>query len=59
LSNNRLKVLDVAAFASAVQYEYTQIITNCTWWCYEDMERGCAKRLPSTLFEQGGCYGSW
>ena len=23
------------------------------------MERGCAKRLPSTRFEQGGCYGSW
>ena len=21
--------------------------------------RGCARRLPSTLFEQGGCYGSW
>jgi len=25
----------------------------------EDMDRGCAKRLPSTQFEQGGCYGSW
>jgi len=25
----------------------------------EDMERGCAKRLPSTQFEQGGCYGLW
>jgi len=25
----------------------------------EDMERGCAKRLPSTQFEQAGCYGSW
>ena len=24
----------------------------------EDMERGCAKRLPSTQFEQGGCCGS-
>jgi len=24
----------------------------------EDMERGCIKRLPSTKFEQGGCYGS-
>jgi len=24
----------------------------------EDVERGCAKRLPSTQFEQGGCYGS-
>jgi len=23
------------------------------------MKRGCAKRLPSTQFEQGGCYGSW
>jgi len=25
----------------------------------EDMRRGCAKRLPSMKFEQGGCYGSW
>jgi len=24
----------------------------------EDVERGCAKRLPSTQFEQGRCYGS-
>jgi len=23
------------------------------------MERGCAKRLPGTQFEQGGCHGSW
>jgi len=23
------------------------------------MKRGCAERLPSTQFEQGGCYGSW
>jgi len=25
---------------------------------HKDVERGCAKRLPSTHFEQGGCYGS-
>jgi len=23
------------------------------------MERGCAKGLPGTWFEQGGCCGSW
>jgi len=24
--------------------------------CILDTERGCAKRLPSMHFEQGGCY---
>jgi len=44
-------------YGHALGKEDTDWVKKYMEYEVEGMDRGCAKRLPSMQFEQGGCYG--